>query len=101
MVNADRTCAGPEKDATHTLTVINLSVPVVVLCVFGALRFSRSAVLDWIAPVLFWAWVAATPVSAGLAIRRARHRGAKLLGRLNFAALAVWGVAVLGLLLLH
>jgi chromate transport protein ChrA len=83
------------------LTTINLALPTLVLVVFIGLRFGRAPVLDWVAPVIFWLWLAASPVVGGMAVRGARRDGAKRLVWLNIVVLALWAVLLLGALLLH
>jgi chromate transport protein ChrA len=93
--------ARPGSRAGQVLTTINLALPALVLVVFVAHRFSRDTVLDRVAPVVFWLWLAASPVVGGLAIRRARRDGAKRLVWLNIVVLALWALLLLGSLLLH
>lgn len=93
--------ARPENPANRVFTTIHLTLPALLLAVFVALWFSRATVLDRVAPVVFWLWLAASPVVGGLAISRARRDGAKRLVWLNVVVLAVWAVGFLGSLLLH
>jgi len=85
----------------HVFTIINLALPALVLVVFVTLRLSRATVLDWISPVVFWLWIAASPFVGALAIRRARRNHAKRAVWVNAAVLTLWALGLLGSLLLH
>lgn len=91
----------PDHHVARVLTAINLAIPVLVLAVFLALGVSRAVVLDRIAPVVFWLWLAATPVVSVLAIRQARRDRAPHLLRLNIVTLVLCALFLLGALLLH
>ncbi len=91
----------PDHHVGRVLTAINLAMPVLVLAVFLALGISHAVVLDRVAPVVFWLWLAATPVVGVLAIRRARRDKARHLLRLNIVALVLCALFLLGTLLLH